>query len=93
MAVNINFGAIADEFKRTNWKDPGTWHALPKLVVLLVILAAIPVAGFFVDTQGQIDDLERMQGEEEKLKEQYLGKKKQAVNLDLHRQQLREIDT
>src|SRR3954464_414256 len=93
MAVNINFGAIADEFKRTNWKDPGTWHALPKLVVLLVILAAIPVAGFFVDTQGQIDDLERMQGEESKLKEEYLGKKKQAVNLDLHRQQLREIDT
>src|SRR3954447_23570134 len=93
MAVNINFNAIADEFKRTNWKDPGTWHAAPKLVVLLLILAAIPVAGFFVDTQGQIDDLERMQGEEEKLKEQYLGKKKQAVNLDLHRQQLREIDT
>jgi len=57
MAVKINFSAIADEVKRTNWKDPGTWHALPKLVVLLVILVAIPVAGFFVDTQGQIDDL------------------------------------
>src|SRR3954463_9389156 len=93
MAVNINFNAIADEFKRTNWKDPGTWHAAPKLVVLLLILVAIPVAGFFVDTQGQIDELERMQGEEAKLKEQYLDKKKQAVNLDLHRQQLREIDT
>jgi type IV pilus assembly protein PilO len=93
MAVNINFNAITEEFKRTNWKDPGTWHAAPKLVVLLLILAAIPVAGFFVDTQGQIDELERMQGEEAKLKEQYLDKKKQAVNLDLHRQQLREIDT
>src|SRR3954471_24040340 len=93
MAVNINFNAIADEFKRTNWKDPGTWHAAPKLVVLLLILVAIPVAGFFADTQGQIDELERMQGEEAKLKEQYLDKKKQAVNLDLHRQQLREIDT
>src|SRR5205085_4498303 len=54
---------------------------------------AIPVAGFFLDTQGQIDELERMQGEEAKLKDQYLDKKKQAVNLDLHRQQLREIDT
>jgi type IV pilus assembly protein PilO len=93
MAVNLNFNAIADEFKRTNWKDPGTWHAAPKLVVLLLILVAIPVAGFFVDTQGQIDELERMQGEEAKLKQQYLDKKKQAVNLDLHRQQLREIDT
>ena len=93
MAVNINFNAIADEFKRTNWKDPGTWGVAPKLLVLLMILVAIPVAGYFVDTQAQIEELERMQGEEAKLKEQYLDKKKQAVNLDLHRQQLREIDT
>ena len=91
MAFNAN--ALLDEIKRTNWKDPGTWHAAPKLLVLLAILVAIPVAGFFVDTQGQIEELERMQGEEEKLKSQYLDKKKQAVNLDLHRQQLREIDT
>jgi type IV pilus assembly protein PilO len=28
-----------------------------------------------------------------KLKEEYVNKKKQAINLDLHRQQLREIDT
>jgi type IV pilus assembly protein PilO len=93
MAVNIDFNALADEFKRTNWKDPGTWHAAPKLLVLLAILVAIPIAGFFADTQTQIEDLENMQAEEEKLKKQYLDKKKQAINLDLHRQQLREIDT
>ena len=89
----INFKALADEFKRTNWKDAGTWHAAPKLVVLVAILAAIPIAGYFADNNGQREDLERLQGEEAKLKEQYLGKKKQAINLDLHRQQLREIDT
>jgi type IV pilus assembly protein PilO len=93
MAVNIDFNALAEEFKRTNWKDPGTWHAAPKLLVLLAILVAIPIAGFFADTQTQIEDLENMQAEEEKLKKQYLDKKKQAINLDLHRQQLREIDT
>src|SRR5712692_7467783 len=89
----INFNAILDEFKRTNWKDPGTWHAAPKVVVLLGILIAIPVAGYFVDTASQLEDLERLRGDEAKLKEQYLDKKKQAINLDLHRQQLREIDT
>jgi len=89
----INFNAIVEEFKRTNWKDPGTWHAAPKLLVLVAILAGLPVAGFFADTQGQIDELERGAAEETKLKEDYLDKKKQAVNLDLHRQQLREIDT
>ena len=89
----VNFNAILDEFKRTNWKDPGTWHAVPKTVVLLAILAVIPVIGYVADTSGQIDELEQMRNEETKLKEEYLNKKKQAINLDLHRQQLREIDT
>jgi type IV pilus assembly protein PilO len=89
----INFNAILDDIKRTNWKDPGTWHAAPKLLVLVMILIGIPVAGFFLHNNTQREELEQLQGEEAKLKEQYLGKKKQAINLDLHRQQLREIDT
>src|SRR5215467_4934028 len=89
----INFNAIVDEFKRTNWKDPGTWGVAPKLLVIIAILAGLPVAGFFADTQGQIEELEKGVAEEAKLKQDYLGKKKQAINLDLHRQQLREIDT
>ena len=91
MAVNLN--ALIDEIKRTNWQDPGTWHAAPKSLVLLAIVVAIPVAGYFADTSGQLEELDQSQAEEVKLKEQYLGKKRQAVNLDLHRQQLREIDT
>ena len=91
MALNLN--ALVEEFKRTNWQDPGTWHVAPKLLVLVAILAAVLVAGFFLDTQGQIEELESARSQEEQLKQQYLGKKKQAINLDLHRQQLREIDT
>lgn len=89
----VNFNALLDEFKRTNWQDAGTWHAAPKSLVLLAILVAIPVAGYFAHTSNQIEDLDRGQAEETKLKDQYLAKKKQAVNLDLHRQQLREINT
>ena len=91
MAVNLN--ALIEEIKRTNWQDPGTWHAAPKSLVLVAILVAIPVAGYFADTSGQLEELDQSQAEEVKLKEQYLGKKRQAVNLDLHRQQLREINT
>jgi type IV pilus assembly protein PilO len=91
MALNLN--ALVDEFKRTNWQDPGTWHVAPQALVLLAVLIAVPVGGFFADTQGQIEQLEAGRTQEEELKKQYLGKKKQAINLDLHRQQLREIDT
>jgi type IV pilus assembly protein PilO len=89
----MNFKALAEEFQRTNWKDPGTWHSAPKILVLLAILVGIPVAGFFAINQGQLEELELGQQKEVKLKEEYVGKKKQSINLDLHRQQLREIDT
>jgi type IV pilus assembly protein PilO len=89
----FNFNALADEFKRTNWRDPGTWGAAPKIVVLLAIMVAIPVAGFFAINQGQIEELEIGRDKETRLKQDYVNKKRQAVNLDLHRQQLREIDT
>ena len=89
----INFKQIADDFKHTNWKDPGTWSFAPKLLVLVAVLVAIPVGGYFGLWQGQIDELEKGLAQEEVLKKDYLAKKTQAINLDLHRQQLREIDT
>jgi len=89
----MSFNALVEEFRRTNWRDAGTWGAGPKILVLLAILAGVPVAGFFIFNQGQIEELEAGRLKETKLKQEYVQKKKQAINLDLHRQQLREIDT
>jgi len=89
----INFNQIAEDFRRTNWKDPGTWSFAPKLLVLLAILVALPVLGYFGIWQDQISELERGVTKEGELKKEYLAKKTQAVNLDLYKQQLREIDT
>jgi type IV pilus assembly protein PilO len=89
----IDFKKIAEDFKATNWQDPGTWSVIPKAVVLVAILVALPVAGYFGLWQGQLEELEAGRQQEVKHKQDYLNKKKQAVNLDLHKQQLREIDT
>jgi type IV pilus assembly protein PilO len=93
MALKINLNALVDEIRATNWKDPGTWGGAPKVLVLLAVLIAIPVAGYLVDSSSQIEQLEQLQNTENTLKQQYLDKKKLAINLDLYRQQLREIDT
>lgn len=90
MAINLN--KFAEDFKYLDPKDPGTWPALPKLVALIGILVGILVGAYFLDWQGQIEDLEKGKTEETKLKDDYLAKKKQSINLDLHKQQLREID-
>lgn len=89
----LDFNQIADDFRRTNWKDPGTWSFLPKIVVLAAVLVAIPVGGYFLVWDPQYEELSKGRDQEEKLKKDYLAKKTQAVNLDLHKQQLREIDT
>ncbi len=89
----IDFKKIAEDFKATNWQDPGTWTAIPKAAVLVAILVALPVGGYFGLWQGQLEELEAGKQQETKHKEDYLNKKKQAINLDLHKQQLREIDT
>jgi type IV pilus assembly protein PilO len=91
MALNLN--EIVEDFRRLNWQDPGTWPIIPKVVVLLAILVAVPVAGYFLDWQGQLETIDGGRSEEQRLKDSYVAKKRQAVNLDLHKQQLREIDT
>jgi type IV pilus assembly protein PilO len=93
MAMAIDFKSIAEDFRSTNWRDPGTWSALPKAVVLVAVLVALPVAGYFGLWKGQLEELEAGKATEERLKRDYVNKKRQAVNLDLHKQQLREIDT
>lgn len=89
----IDFKQITEDFKATNWRDPGTWTVIPKSVVLVAVLVALPVLGYVGLWQGQLEELETGKATEVKFKGDYLNKKKQAVNLDLHKQQLREIDT
>jgi len=93
MAMAIDFKRIAEDFKATNWRDPGTWSAIPKAVVLIALLVALPALGYFGLWQGQLEELETGKANEEKFKQDYVNKKRQAVNLDLYKQQLREIDT
>ena len=93
MALKFDPNALVEEFKRTNWKDAGTWGVAPKLLVLVAILIGVPTMAYIGFVQSQLEELETGRQSEAKLKEQYLTKKKTAVNLDLHRQQLREIDT
>ena len=84
---------VLDQFKNLNTRDPGSWPALPKLLLLVGIVVGVLVLAYFVDWQGQLDELEAGRKQEETLKQAYVDKKRQAVNLDLLRAQLREIET
>src|SRR3974377_793329 len=85
--------SLLTQFKGLNPKDPGAWPPLPKALLLLVLLIGILVGAYFVDWSDQMEQLEVGREQEAKLKEEYKNKKQQSINLDLYRQQLREIDS
>ncbi len=88
----IDFQNLIEDFRRLNPNDVGTWPLVPKVVALLGLFIALLVAGWWFVWQDQLDALELKRNDEVKLKEEFLSKKAQAVNLDLHKQQLNEID-
>lgn len=88
----IDFQEIAEDFKRLNGNDPGTWPLIPKITILVGLLLALVAGGWWFVWQDQLTVLADAEQKEAKLKEEFLSKKRLAVNLDLHRQQLEEID-
>lgn len=88
----IDFQAIADDFRFMNPNDPGAWPIVPKVTILVALLLLLLLGGWWFVWADQLAELETKQREEETLRQQYLDKKRQAVNLDLYIQQLAEID-
>lgn len=81
-----------DELQRLNFKDVGNWPVLPKLGLLLVLLLLLVFLGFWFDWRAQADELEAARQKEQQLRQTFLDKKAQAINLDLYRKQLDDIE-
>ena len=90
--AKLDLKSLADDFRNLSPNDVGAWPLLPRVAVLLGLFVAILAAGWWFVWQDQLDALELKTNEETKLKEEFLSKKQQAVNLELHKQQLNEID-
>jgi len=79
-----------NDLKNLNPKTPGAWPWPAKIVAFVAMFAAVIVGGMMFFWQDQWETLNRVKEEENKLKEVFLFKKKQAINLDLIKKQLTE---
>ena len=79
-----------DELKNLNPKTPGAWPWTAKIMAFVVMFAVVVAAGAWFVWMDQWEELSRIKEEEAKLKETFLVKKKQAINLDLIKKQLTE---
>lgn len=73
-------------------KDPSSMSNSAKLGVIVALFFGALGAGYFFDTSAQIAALDEQAAREVSLRETYLDRKKQAVNLDAHKRQLQEIE-
>ena len=92
MRNGIDFTRIAQDFKGLDPNDPGLWPAAPRVAVFIGLLGATIAAFWWFDWQDEVALLEQRQAEEVQLRESWVTKKRQAVNLEEHRRQLAEID-
>lgn len=91
----IDLQQLAADFKTLDPKDPGLWPLAPRIVILLSLFAALIAGAWGFGATGwsvQLEELEAKKAQEVTLKEDWLKKKRQAINLDEYRRQLAEID-
>jgi type IV pilus assembly protein PilO len=81
-----------DELRSLNPKDIGNWPFPAKAGALLLLLLLILVAAFFLDWNDKWDTLNQGKAEESTLRDTFLQKKEQAINLDGYRKQLAETE-
>ncbi len=78
------------DLKNLNPKTPGAWPWPAKIIAFAVLFVAVVAAGALLIWQDQWETLGKVQEEEGRLKETFLNKKRQAINLDLIKKQLNE---
>ena len=91
-ASKFDLAAFLDQFRNLDPKNIGAWPLAPRITVLIFLVALLLVGGWFWFCSDHVEVLEQKQQEELKLRDEYVDKKKQAINIDLYKQQLNDID-
>jgi type IV pilus assembly protein PilO len=78
-----------------NWdiNASGSWPNPVKALVIGIVCLVVAGAGVYLDTLGQIDELNALEKQELDLKTDFESKQKKAANLQDYRDQLAQIET
>ncbi|HYD78223.1 MAG TPA: type 4a pilus biogenesis protein PilO [Paucimonas sp.] len=83
--------SIGAQFRGLSGRHPGQWPLVPRLACALGVFAGVIGAGWVAYWTGQLEELERGEQEEQKLRDEYKNKVAQAINLDALRKQKEQV--
>jgi type IV pilus assembly protein PilO len=90
MSLNFNLSEI--DINDLDLENMGSWPAAAKVVFAAILALLISVLSYFLLVDSKIDELEVAQNKEVELRQLFRVKYASAVNLDLYKQQMVEME-
>ena len=84
---------LLEELRSLDPREPGRWPLVVRAGAVALAFVALSVLGIYMLVWNeQRPELQRRQEEEQKLRNEYRDKHAKAVNLELYKQQLKDIE-
>lgn len=84
---------VMEELRALDPRDPGRWPLPARIAAVVVWLIVLTgVLSYMFVWQKQRPELDRYEAEEKTLRQEFRTKHSKAVNLDLYKQQLKDIE-
>ena len=90
--VHVVRDAAAADLADLDLNNLGSWPVPVKVIAALLLLIATLALGYNFHLKDLEEQLDRVRGEEETLKQQFAAKAFQAANLEAYRQQMTEME-
>lgn len=81
-----------EDFNNIDFKNTGSLPIPVKAVLLGALFLLLVAAGYWFLWSPSIDDWNKEEAKEQELRDTFMEKKKQAINLDAYKQQMIEIE-
>ena len=80
------------ELNELDLSNIGEWPAAIKAILILILMAGVGTAWYFLDIEDQYKALEQVENTEKELRLEFEGKQAKAANLEAYRAQLAEME-
>lgn len=79
-------------FSDIDIREAGEWPLAGKMVLVVLVFAAVIGAGYYFFTNDQLEELDRVTRHEQQLRQEFIEKQRVAANLESFRQQLKQME-
>jgi len=88
----MNLAEQLKQFENVDWNDFSAWPLSIKFVGIIVVGIGILIAGYVFIIKGEIEDLSKVQKQEQSLRQTFSNKKALAINLPAYKRQMVEMN-